>query len=261
MPDPLHLFIGDVHAGSSVAVMEPFSDHDGIQYGPSRVQSLLLKFWRQMVAEVKTAAKGRDLVLHLGGDLVDGVHHHGSTQTVGDVADQRALAVQLLLPLANISKMIYALLGTDAHVGQSGTEDASVAKELGAEARYRWRLDCSGKILDWAHHVAGPRLPWTQEGGLIRLTNKTIIDCMERDQKPPDLIVRHHTHLHCRTHIKGVDALVVPGWQAATAFTRKIDPSGLLTVGAVLWYPKLGEFRALLYRFPDDEITKARYAR
>ncbi len=239
--------------------MEPFSDHDGIRYSPSPVQDALLKFWRQMVAQVKTLAKGRDLVLMLGGDLVDGVSHHGSTQTVGDVADQRALAVQLLLPLANVSKMMYALLGTDAHVGHSGTEDVSVARELGAEARYRWRLDCDGKLLDWAHHTSMGRRPWTQEGAPTALANKILSEGRERGEADPALIVRHHAHRYVRVHVKGTDVFICPGWQAQTSFTRKLDPAELLTVGAVLWYPKLGEFRPLLYPFANDKIQKVTY--
>lgn len=237
--------------------MVPFQDHDGVRYSPSRVQSALLKFWRSVLADVKDHAKGHDLIVCLGGDLVDGVGHHGTTQTIGDVNDQKALAVQLLLPLVSASKMAYALLGTDAHVGPSGQEDASVAKELGIRTAYRWRLDYGGKLLDWAHHTGLGRLPWTRESVLVRLGNKTIIECLERGQRVPDLILRHHVHAYARVHVKGTDVVTVPGWQAATSYTRKIAPADLLTVGVVLWYPVTGEILPVLRAWPDDPITYA----
>lgn len=241
--------------------MSPFQDHDGVNYKPSRVQSVLLKFWKQALAEVKAAAVGHDVVLHLGGDLVDGVAHHGSTQTIGDDDDQRDLAVQLLMPYVNMSKMVYALLGTDIHVGPSGQADRSVAKELGAASAYRWRLDCDGKLLDWAHHTGLGRLPWTLESVLTRLANRTIIECYQRDQRVPDVIVRHHVHKFALTYVKGVEVFTCPGWQAQTAHTRKIDPAGLLAVGVVLWKPRTNEIRHLLYEFPDDPLTKVAYAK
>ena len=236
--------------------MESFTDHDGIRYSPSRVQLALLKFWKQMLAEVKTQARGHDLYLHLGGDLVDGVHHHGSTQTVGDVNDQRALAAQMLLPLATMSKRIYALLGTDAHVGQSGAEDKSVAKELGAEARHRWRMLSGGKVLDWAHHAGLGRKPWTQENAPASLANKIKAECDDRGQRRPDLVVRHHVHRFVKAHAKGIDVFTCPGWQAQSSFSRRLDPAELLSVGAVLWYPKNGGIVPLIYDWPDDPLVE-----
>ncbi len=239
--------------------MEPFRDGNDVGHDPSKAQRLLLKFWRQALEEVKAAARGYDLVLHLGGDLVDGVGHHHSTQTLGDVNDQRALAVQLLLPYANMSKKIYALLGTDAHVGQSGAEDKSVAKELGAKSDWHWRLICGGRLLDWAHHTKMGRKLSTQENAPTALANDIRAECKEFDEQVPDMVVRHHVHRYVRTHTKGMDVVYCPGWQLQTSHTRSKSPAELLGVGIVLWYPKTGAIHPINFRVRADPIQTVKY--
>lgn len=262
MPEPAHIFVGDIHAGSKLAPLVPFTDADGVNYNPSRIQAVLNGFLAQALADTKAAAKGCKVVLHLGGDLVDGVAHHGTTQTVLDRVGQRDLAVELLRPWVNLADAAYGLLGTDAHVGDNGQEDTSVCRELGVKAQGFWRIESAGKVLDWAHHVGGGRRPWTKESALITLANKTRLECISRakQEPPPHLIIRHHMHHYVRTHAGGTDVVVVPGWQAQTAYTRMLDPNGLLTVGVVLWYPARGEVRPLLYEFSAEPIQKVAYA-
>jgi hypothetical protein len=256
-PDSLHLFIGDLHAGSTTAVMQPFANGQGITFGTNRVQDQLMAFWRQALAEVKKLARGHRLILHLGGDCIDGDGHHGTPQTVGVEAEQAELAVSLLLPWANLADRGYALLGTDSHVGPDGASDKGVARELGLPVKPFWRLDCSGRLLDWAHHTGLGRREWTTESALIALANNTLVRYLRRGLRAPDLIVRHHVHRYVRTHAKGIDVVTAPGWQAQTKYIYDLDPSSLLTVGVVAWWPRRNEIKELLYDFPEEAITVA----
>ena len=264
--EPVHVFLGDLHAGSKLAPLVPFTDVDGVQYAPSKLQAFLLTLWRDALTDVKAAARGCEVVLHLGGDLVDGVGHHGTTQTVLDWNGQRDLAVELLRPWVNIASQGYGLLGTDAHVGDNGQQDTSVCKELGFPSKGYWRLESEGRVLDWAHHIRGNRRK--PERMLLAEAERITDDIAKRNrqfpdapERYPDLIVRHHAHVHGVTRHEGTQALAVPGWQAQTSFTRRLEPAGLLDVGVGLWWPKRDAAKALPYSFPAEPIVKVKIAK
>jgi len=260
--EPVHVFLGDLHAGSKLAPLVPFTTDKtqppSTHKPENQTQVVLAGFLAQALDDARALCQGYAVRLHLGGDLVDGVAHHGTTQTVGDRNAQRDLAVKLLLPWVVFAgrDYCYGLMGTDAHVGDNGQEDSAVCSELGVRVKHFWRIESAGKLLDWAHHVnVGKR--WAGlEGPLTNLANDTRAKYLEEGERPPDMIVRHHIHRYVRAHAKRTDVVAVPGWQSQTSFTRRIDPSGLLTVGVVLWWPVTGTIKPLLYRFPAEPIEK-----
>lgn len=262
-----YIFLGDLHAGSKLAPLVNFTDADGVNYSPSRLQAVLNGYAAEILSEVKALVKGHDVVVGFGGDLVDGVAHHGTTQTIGNHNDQRDLAVELLRPWLNLAGRAYGLLGTDAHVGDNGQQDTSVCKELGVEARHHWRIETAGKLLDWAHHIGGNRR--YPERAALALAQRISDDISKRnreiDRMPgkrppheriPDMVVRHHMHVYAATKYEETQSVIVPGWQAQTSFTRKLDPAGLLSVGCVVWFPGRGEVKPVVRHFPSDEIVR-----
>ena len=260
-PEPVVVFIADVHAGSKLAPMLDCTDADGVNHSPSLIQRTLNDFLGRALADTKALVKGCAVVVALGGDLVDGVAHHGSTQTLGDHNDQRDMAVRQLLPWVNLASRAYGVLGTDAHVGDNGQGDKAVCKELGVPAQGFWRLEVGGKLVDWAHHMTGARKVWLRENAGVALAHKTAIEYALRHERPPDLIVRHHLHQYMHTLAGGVQVVTVPGWQAQTTFTRKLDPNALLTVGVVLYWPKRGEIKPILFDFPAAPIESVSFAK
>lgn len=275
--------IGDTHAGSKLAPLVNFTDADGVNYSPSRLQAVLNGYAAEVLSEVKALVKGHDVVVGFGGDLVDGVSHHGTTQTIGNHNDQRDLAVELLRPWLNMAGKAYGLLGTDAHVGDNGQQDTSVCKELGVEARHHWRIETAGRLLDWAHHISGNRrFPESAALNLAKRISDDIskrnreIDRLNREnealpeakraeplehERIPDMIVRHHMHVYAATKFEETQSVIVPGWQAQTSYTRKLDPAGLLSVGVVVWWPGRGEVRPVVRHFPSDEIVRVDFAK
>ena len=257
MKDELVLFIGDIHAGSKTALAKKFDLDDGDIYVPSKSQDWLYSCWQDLTKKTKKLAPGYRLILCVGGDTVDN-HHHQSQQVFGTDIDQINLAVSLLLPLATVADRVYGLRGTETHTHQSGQYDVKVVEELGGECEYRHRLDVGGKLLDWAHHISTGRRAHTRGNSLKVLGKDIYITALERGERVPDLVVRHHVHLYddVSDHRIGVRAVTCPGWQLQTAFTRRLDPAGLPSVGGLLWYPRINRLDPILYKVADDPIRK-----
>jgi hypothetical protein len=254
--EPLAVFLGDLHAGSKLAPGVAYTDADGGHHFPSLTQNGLRDFLSQALADTKVLAKGCDILFLAGGDLVDGVGHHGSIQTIGTQDEQAGWAVELLSPWADIATWGYGLKGTDAHVGDSGQQDLSVCGRLGFTSQHFWRIEVGGRLLDWAHHAQGSRKPWLTSGGPVALANKTYFEYLERGERLPNVIARHHLHFPVHVMAKGIQVVSVPGWQAQTSFSRKLDANGLLTVGVALWWPLRDTVRLLPYNFPAEGITR-----
>jgi len=251
--------IGDVHAGSKTAASKRMVLDDGDEHVPSLHQEWLLDNFNTLVEQMKREALGHDFVLLLGGDLVDGTQHHGSTQTFGTPQDQINLAVDLLMPLMNIASKAYALRGTDAHVGQSGDLDRAVASKLGIPASnidFRHLLDFDGALLDWAHHVGAGRRPGTRGNSLKALMSDIYFTCLETKQRVPDLIVRHHVHQYddVSDHRRGMRAITCPAWQLHTTHTRRLSPHGIPSTGGVMWWPDRMKVQAVEFAPILDEV-------
>src|SRR4051812_33561858 len=115
-PDVLCLFIGDIHAGHQSALSTP-------AHHATPDNELLYTHWQAMIARVKVEAKGRPLILLIGGDATEGAHHGLSGLWTTSVKEMRDDAIALLLPLANMAHMIYGLRGTSVHAGPNGDDD------------------------------------------------------------------------------------------------------------------------------------------
>lgn len=251
-------FLGDLQAGSKTALAMPFILDDKDEYRPSLLQNWLLNCYKDVFEKVKYHARGHDLHLKLGGDMVDG-DHHDSSQVFGTSEDQQTLAVELTMPFMNIATRCDALKGTDAHTGPSGDGDRAVYRKLGVREeniKYRHVQDYNGALLDWAHHTNGGRKPNTRGNALQALINDIYFQNLEQGERIPSLIVRHHVHLYDdkSDNRKGIRAVACPGWQLNTSFTRRISPHGLASIGLVLWWPDTLRVLPILYKPEEDPI-------
>lgn len=252
-------FVGDVHAGSKAAVADEIELADGDIYTPSLHQEWLLERWIEFYATAKKLSKGHDFHLMLGGDLIDGCQHHGSTQTFGTEDDQIGLSVSLLTPLAEMSVRSFAILGTPAHAGKVGQFDKRVAKDLEvapADIDWQHRISFEERILDWAHTTSMGRRPHTRGNNLNNLINDIHVTCLESHDPDPDLIVRHHVHqfddrMDGRRRMR---AIACPGWQLATEYTHNLPNSTLPDVGGVFWWPKENKVEVVRYEVKQSPI-------
>ena len=232
---PVALFIGDLHCGSDSAPAP-------VSHITNRNQTWLLEKLKDVKKRVTAIAKTKPIAVMLGGDLIEG-HHHSALQVWGNFKGQRDAAVELLMPFANIATWLLALPGTDAHAGDDGEHDRTVAEELGADIHDAQRMvELGGRLIDWAHHgisVGGHE--WTEENGLISVVRDVYSYARNEGLRVPDLIISHHAHYSPHpVVIRGITAAICPCWQLQTPHGAKIKPRRRPTIGAALYDTETG---------------------
>jgi hypothetical protein len=254
MPKPtLSVFVGDLHVGSHTGVCVPgymmggWDKEKKRPYSASLEQKRLAKAFDKMLCKVKELAKGHRIALKLGGDLVDGVNHHGTTETTGNVTDETDMATELLLPWLNAADDVKGVTGTESHVGSKGDWDSIVYTKLGVSYDAKWNIVEDGKRLWWAHHGirVGGR-DWLLENSAVLLAKDVESRCLRMGKPKPDLIVAHHAH---RTFppitIRGITITVCPCWQLSTYYGDSIAPFSDVDLGIVTWKPGTNEVRVI----------------
>ncbi len=212
-----------------------------------------------MLARVKQEAKGRDLVLMLGGDLVEGRHHTQSELWTTTYKQQRDAAVSLLQPLSNGAVLIYGLRGTSVHAGDEGEDDQTVSEALGARcANYVWRLTIAGKRLFWAHHgAATSRDPQNESNGLYADTKRHYEAALRAGGPAPELVVHHHAHFSpTPVTAHGITAAICPCWKMQDEHGAKIGPERVPHIGVLAWRP--AESRLETWRWPIGNLEYAK---
>lgn len=241
--EAIGIFIGDLHCGSNSAPAP-------LGLCKTAENEHMLGLWQKMTARALAEMKGKDAVLFLGGDLVDGIHH-GTRSNWGTYKDQRDAAIELLRPLANAASSIYALTGTEAHAGAEGEDDKQVAQELGAKtARHVWRLTLGGKRLFWSHHgTTVPRNVANEDNGMLADALRHYQLSLRPKAPPkPDLVVHHHNHFSPDPITRhGITVAIVPCWQGANMYGARIGPERTPDIGALAWWPAANRVERWLY--------------
>ena len=225
-------------------------------YSLSADQNWLSDCFQDALLRVKTLAVGHRVFVGLGGDLVEGINHHGSTQTSGIPSTQAGMAVQLLLPWATMADALYAVRGTDDHTGPEGDGDNSVARELGAKIDYHWTLGIENRILDWAHHgISVAQNPQSEMNGMKLAAEKTYWFHRDRELPVPTTMIRHHAHRSPRPiEWRGIRVGVCGCWQLSTSFGYKIAGGLPPSIGLLLWWPETNVLERINYE-PPRPIT------
>ncbi len=232
------VFVGDLHVGGDTALCKPgfpVGSKDKRPYQPSTNQQWLYERWQDFYNTVKQRCKGHLAFVGIGGDLVDGVMHHDSTQTWGNENDQRSMAVELLKPLVGLADHCFGLLGTSFHVGDQGDNDAAIYEALRVDYDQQWQLDIGGRVLWWMHHgmSVGTR-EHTFENSAIALLRDFEARCNRSGISKPAAIISHHRHRAFEpVTIRGITAAVCPCWQQRTGYGyqfafRNVDIGGLI---------------------------------
>jgi hypothetical protein len=119
----LCVFCGDTHTGSDtgLAPARYWMESKSRYYGLSRTQSWLSKCFGEFILLVNEYRATHEILVFFGGDMVDGVQHHGSIQTIGTRKEQIEMAVEATRPLWSIAEEVFVCYGTAAHVGEGVT--------------------------------------------------------------------------------------------------------------------------------------------
>ena len=248
------VFVGDLHTGHTQAVCPP-------AVAKSPIQRHLCAAWKDLTGRVGALAREADVVLALGGDLVEGFHHGNTDDWAVDEDEQAQGAIALLAPLAARAKAVWAVTGTEAHAGRLGSMDKLVSRSTGDKLgsglgarifRPGQDIEIQGRWLDWQHHGASMgRLPWTRDDALYRMAKAAWWAAHEVGQPAPALVMRHHLHvMPAPGQFRGTLAAICGAWQGVTAFGARVGHKAS-DIGCWVWWP--AENRLDAWRWPWRE--------
>jgi len=244
-----HIVIcGDTHIGCKLALCHPDGAKldDGGTYKPSRGQEFIWSKWKEFWEDfVPAATNGEPYVIVHNGDIIDGVHHRATTQWSQNLGDQMEMAVKILQPLVKKSGgQFFAVRGTSVHSGESGVDEETICKRIGAkpndDGQYcRWELwlQLQGHLIHFLHHIGTVSSPAHEATAVNTEMVMELVEACRRGEKPPHCIVR--SHRHCYIEVRKAmahglcTAVVAPAWQLRTPFCYRIT-------GARLTAPELG---------------------
>jgi len=227
------IVIGDTHIGCKMGLMHPdgAETDEGTLVKPSALGLKLWNiwewFWEEWVPNV-TRGEPYDLI-HMG-DAIDGVHHNSTTQWSHNLADQRRHAIKILSPVVARAHRYYHIRGTEAHVGQSATEEEQLAKALGAQpneygnyARWElWKMVGRDTLCHFTHHIGTTSSATHESSALEAEMSAALIEAGRWGRRPPDIIVRAHRHRHTEARKIAkhgyLTGFIVAAWQLRTPF-------------------------------------------
>lgn len=263
MAKTITAIIGDLQVGGNTAIAPPKftihrrdSDEEQVVQA-NRLQSWLWDCWQDYWDYVYSLCGGRGkrmknrLVVFLMGDLVEG-NHHRSTQIVQEPADQARIAFEILEPVLLPAGAVYGVIGTEAHSGIAGVDEAAIYERLGVQYAQHWTLDVDGIIHDLKHHGRVGGRPWTSQAASMAV--EAIVDYAESGKQPPDYVWRGHNHRidDSGYKIANTRALCVPSWQLKTMYGHRVATNTRSDIGGfIMDGDRLDDSRARYKGQPD----------
>ncbi len=238
--------VSDLHTNSTIGLCPPYVElDDGGHYRSSKAQRWLWRNWKAYVDRVQQTAERENgrVITVFNGDINDGDHHDTPQIISRNEATQLKIAVESARPLVDISEKVFVVRGTEVHVGKSGSMEETFAADIGAVQNpetdaFSWwhlKLTAAGVSLDIAHHASMGRLPWTRSASANKLAAVTMFEYMNRNEKPPDLVIRSHQHRWSDSwDAYRTRAIQLPAWQLATAYVHRLNPGALADVGGLI---------------------------
>lgn len=249
----------DIHAGSTVAVFPQNAGivtDDGQPIEPSKLQIQLHEWWLEGWGRLSKLIGGEPWQLALMGDLFEG-HHHRSHQNVDPLGSPEFRACHKLLrdPLSLHPEKIYMVRGTEAHVGQAGHKEETMARILAAgdedlapqpivpdpdiptnKSAYWFRAEIEGHLIDLKHHGRFGGRAHTKDPYLRWYAHDIWESHVRNGDRPPSLAIRGHNHQYGDSGFnhEGLTRVVAcPCWQMQTSFIHRISIESLPSIGLV----------------------------
>jgi hypothetical protein len=228
------LCIGDLHAGSSVALLPPdFIASDGNKICLNESQKWL---WGRLCDAMRAVRKhvgtGR-LAIVFGGDAIEGCHHDGlnmSLRTEEDQLDAAQTIVRYIIKESG-AKETYVLFGTACHVGSL---ESAIAERHGTEATSALILRTPNGAVHLTHHITTSSRAYLEAGMLSAHMGHARI---ERARMRKDYIptwVRFHRHRFGLFDDGQGQMIACPSWKLLDRYVHKVCPGSIPQVGCVL---------------------------
>lgn len=248
--------VSDLHCGCQFGLCPPEVTMDGGgKYKASKMQGVTWAWWQEFINDfIPAATRGEPFDLCVNGDALDGVHHGSTTQLTHNHNDQRIVAEQCLRPLVEKASRYFHIRGTEAHVGQSGENEETLARSLGAvpddngnHARWEMRYRLNDRLLHLTHHISTTSSPYSETTALLRELVNGYVESGRWQDDPIHYFIRSHRHTCAKVEIPSahgwIGAVTTPGNQLKTPFVFKI--------GARVSQPQMG---GLVLRVADGEL-------
>lgn len=259
------IVISDLHLGCQLGLCPPQVTLDGGGiYKASKMQSALWDYWYSFWGEwVPEVCKSEPFMVVINGDLIDGVHHRAVTQISHNLEDQRKLAIEVLRPvIERCDGRLYVIRGTSAHSGESGQDEESIARSLGAVkdksgnySRFDLWLKLGFGLVHFAHHIGITGSSHYETSAIMKELAEMYAEAGRFRRTPPDIVCRSHRHRFCEVRVPTVRgygiSFCTAGWQLLTPFTFK-TPGGRITT------PQIG---GSLIRCGDKDIYTRHYVK
>lgn len=254
------IVISDTHFGCQLALCHPDGaalDNGGI-YKPSALQLKLWEIWRQFWDEwVPRVTRNEPYAVVFNGDAIDGEHHRSTTQWSHNMEDQRKHAEKVLGEVVDkCHGRYFHIRGTEAHVGKSGQEEETLARNLAAiaspsgnHARWElWKRIGEDGLVHFTHHVGTTSSAAHETSAINAELASAFNEAGRWNNEPPDILVRSHRHRSAEIRLpanKGyATCFVTAAWQLKTPFVYRI-------AGGRNSVPQIG---GSLIRLGDEEL-------
>lgn len=227
--------------------------HDGGTYSPSQGQRIIWQQYEEGINNVATLRKGKQLILTVNGDPVEGMHHDTTQLITSRIEEQEDIfsdvfdwtLKQLKFNEKKGDKLFFTT-GTPAHGDNGNQSDERIASQFDGvvkmrDARYTWDrllLDINGVMFDIAHQGPSPgSRAWTRENGLRNTLKSIYFDALNNNSPIPDWWIRSHVHTYVKDTYHGlqqdISGVLTPALQLKTEHAYKNHSVKLAHIGIV----------------------------
>jgi hypothetical protein len=241
--NPVFVWASDIHINSKSALSLPVVDlGEGSKYYANKAQVALWEAWKDAWKQVKQKAGKRPVVICFGGEICDIDYKKRSEQFIVRDRDQaQEHAMDVLEPALAIGAAFIILRGTEAHVGDNGAVDESMAKrihkytkkvikneETGDFSFHHARLFIGGRKFDLAHHVSMGGTSKSERNAANNLSHDLLFDYAEKWNEPkPDFAVRGHVHRVSDSGLNfSIRSIIAPCWKFQDSYIHRIGHGG-----------------------------------
>jgi hypothetical protein len=196
-----------------------------------------LEFWDEWVPAV---TRGEPYVVICNGDAMDGRHHGSTHQISQDLSDQAKIAYEVLAPIADNSFGFYFVSGTPVHSGESGENEESLARSLGAipetetgnYSRFELYIRIGKALAHVSHHIGVTSSMAYEHTALSKEFTEFAAESARWGRPMPNIVVRSHRHRHNEARVPMAGGygiiFVTAAWQLKTPFVFRM-PGGRVT--------------------------------
>ena len=245
MNDPkVAIFLSDLHIGGTTGLLPPgFVTFEGNEIKQNEYQKWLWSCWLDCWKWADKVIGKDKWIAVLNGDLIDGFHHMTKEVVSVDPSDHASGAIDVLEAVLKGAEAVYISEGTHVHSGNQEHSIASILHWRGIKVakhnakKSAWpelSLRVHGSLVCIDHHVATTSRSYLEAGAY----SGTMGDMRNRRSRAglevPKLIVRSHRHQYGMFDDGYGCMVILPPWQGATRFTRRVVPGIVPQCGMVV---------------------------